>query len=39
MPGYELYIEALRNGVYKDKGRQLRMIIGKDRKVVLTQTL
>jgi len=39
MPGYELYIEALRNGVHEDEGRQLRMVIGKDRKVVLTQTL
>ncbi|CCE33778.1 uncharacterized protein CPUR_07704 [Claviceps purpurea 20.1] len=33
-PAYELYTAALRKGILKDKpGRQLRMIVGRDRKV------
>ncbi|KAG6059934.1 hypothetical protein E4U17_005393 [Claviceps sp. LM77 group G4] len=33
-PAYELYIAALRRGTLKDRpGRQLRMIVGRDRKV------
>lgn len=30
---YELYTDVLRNGIYAEKGRQLRLVVGKDRKV------
>ena len=32
-PAYELYTERLRVGVLKCKGKQLRLVLGKDRKV------
>ncbi|TFB03677.1 putative kinase [Trichoderma ghanense] len=33
-PAYELYSEGLREGLFKDKpGAQLRMVVGRDRKV------
>lgn len=33
-PAYELYSEGLRNGLFSDKpGAQLRMVVGRDRKV------
>ncbi|EHK21350.1 uncharacterized protein TRIVIDRAFT_51992 [Trichoderma virens Gv29-8] len=33
-PAYELYSEGLRNGLFTDKpGAQLRMVVGRDRKV------
>ncbi|KAL2754547.1 hypothetical protein ACRALDRAFT_1063351 [Sodiomyces alcalophilus JCM 7366] len=33
-PAYELYSDALRNGVFPGRpGRQLRIVVGKDRKV------
>ncbi|PWW74007.1 P-loop containing nucleoside triphosphate hydrolase protein [Tuber magnatum] len=34
MPAYELYIDNLRRGCFKAKGRQLRLVIGKDRNIV-----
>ncbi|KAK6441452.1 cystathionine beta-lyase [Oleoguttula sp. CCFEE 5521] len=33
-PAYELYTDVLRNGIYSDKGRQLRLVVDKQRKVV-----
>jgi D-glycerate 3-kinase len=35
-PAYELFTDALRNGVFKgpgSKGKQLRLVVGRDRKV------
>ncbi|KAG9238879.1 putative Uridine/cytidine kinase [Amylocarpus encephaloides] len=34
-PAYELYVEGVRGGVLKEKGegRQLRLVVGRDRKV------
>jgi D-glycerate 3-kinase len=32
-PAYELYTETLRNGIFSDPGRQLRLIVGKTRRV------
>jgi len=35
-PAYELYTEALRNGIFKGpghQGRQLRLVVGRDRRV------
>jgi D-glycerate 3-kinase len=32
-PAYELYTDVLRKGIYPEKGRQLRLIVGKDRRV------
>ncbi|KAF2725745.1 P-loop containing nucleoside triphosphate hydrolase protein [Polychaeton citri CBS 116435] len=33
-PAYELYTDALRSGIYRDQpGRQLRLVVGKDRRV------
>ncbi|KAL7933619.1 P-loop containing nucleoside triphosphate hydrolase protein [Trichoderma chlorosporum] len=33
-PAYELYSEGLRNGLFQDKpGAQLRMVVGRDRRV------
>ena len=33
-PSYELYTDQLRAGVFgPDSGKQLRLIVGKDRKV------
>jgi len=34
MPAYELYVPALRRGVFGEKGRQLRVVIGREREVV-----
>jgi len=34
MPAYELYVPALRNGAFKEEGRQLRVIIGREREVL-----
>jgi hypothetical protein len=28
-----LYTETLRKGIFDDKGRQLRLVVGKDRRV------
>ncbi|KAL7276100.1 hypothetical protein RUND412_000918 [Rhizina undulata] len=33
MPAYELYVESLREGAIKEKGKKLRVVIGKDRNV------
>lgn len=39
-PAYELFAETLRAGVFgKDKGRQLRLVVGPDRKVVKVERL
>jgi D-glycerate 3-kinase len=32
-PAYELYTNVLRKGIYPEKGRQLRLIVGKERRV------
>ena len=32
-PAYELYTEVLRQGIYPESGRQLRLVVGKDRRV------
>jgi D-glycerate 3-kinase len=32
-PAYELYTEVLRNGIYPEPGRQLRLVVGKNRRV------
>ena len=32
-PAYELFTDGLRAGVFRDRGKQLRLIVGKDRKV------
>lgn len=33
-PAYELYTDRLRAGVFgSDSGKQLRLVVGKDRKV------
>lgn len=32
-PAYELYTAVLRRGIYSQKGRQLRLVVGKDRRV------
>lgn len=41
-PSYELYTDELRKGLFRDKGRemrgkQLRLVVGKDRKVKETE--
>jgi D-glycerate 3-kinase len=35
-PAYELYVEGVRGGVLREKGegRQLRLVVGRDRKVL-----
>ena len=39
-PSYELFTEALRAGVFGDaRGRQLRLVIGPDRKVIRVERL
>lgn len=39
-PAYELYTETLRAGIFKDeKGKQLRLVVGKDRRVKSVQKL
>lgn len=33
-PAYELYTDVLRSGIFGgEKGKQLRMVVGKDRRV------
>ena len=33
-PAYELYTDVLRQGIFpEEKGKQLRLVVGKDRKV------
>lgn len=33
-PCYELYTDVLRNGIFgEESGKQLRLVVGKDRKV------
>ena len=32
-PAYELYTEVLRKGIYPESGRQLRLVVGKERRV------
>ena len=32
-PAYDLYTETLREGIFEDKGRQMKIVVGKDRKV------
>jgi hypothetical protein len=32
-PAYELYTQVLKNGIYPEPGRQLRLVVGKDRRV------
>ena len=39
-PAYELYSEVLRNGIFPgEKGKQLRLVVGKDRRVKEAQVL
>jgi len=39
-PAYELFTDKLRSGIFEcDKGRQLRLIVGKDRRVKHSQIL
>lgn len=38
-PAYELYTDTLRNGIFNDKGRQLRLVVGQDRKVKKVEML
>ncbi len=38
-PAYELFTETLRKGVFEDKGRQLRIVVGQDRKVVSVEKI
>lgn len=39
-PSYELFTETLRSGIFKNKNRkQLRIVIGKDRKVVHSEVI
>jgi len=39
-PAYELYSEVLRNGIFPgEKGKQLRLVVGKDRRVKEVQVL
>lgn len=40
MPAYELFEDTLRSGIYGDaKGKQLRIVLGKDRKVVHSEII
>ncbi|KAK8210192.1 hypothetical protein M8818_003680 [Zalaria obscura] len=32
-PAYELYTDVLREGIYKEPGKQLRLVVGSDRRV------
>jgi len=34
MPGYELYVDTLRNGCFREKGKQLRLVLAKDRSIM-----
>lgn len=33
MPSYELYLDQLRQGLFKDRGRMVRVVLDKDREV------
>ena len=33
MPSYELYLDALRQGLFKDKGRMVRVVLDRQRSV------
>ena len=33
-PSYELFTERLREGIFEDRSRQLRVVIGRDREPV-----
>lgn len=39
MPAYELYVPALRKGAFSEKGKQLRVVIGKGWEVVDVEEL
>ena len=42
VPAYELYLDGLRRGVWSRdgvKGRQLRIVLGREREVVSTEVL
>lgn len=32
-PAYELYTDVLRKGIFDEPGKQLRLVVGRDRKV------
>ncbi|KAI5777815.1 putative Uridine/cytidine kinase [Geopyxis carbonaria] len=34
MPGYELYVDELRRGAMKEPGKQLRVVVGREREIV-----
>jgi D-glycerate 3-kinase len=38
-PAYELYTDTLRKGVFEDGGRQLRLVVGKDRRVQVVEII
>jgi len=39
-PAYELYSDVLRKGIYPgEKGKQLRLVVGKDRRVKEVQAI
>lgn len=38
-PAYELYIDPLRQGVLKERGRQMRVVVGRDRRPVRVEFL
>lgn len=39
-PAYELYTDVLRRGIYRGEiGKQLRLIVGRDRKVKEVQVI
>lgn len=39
-PAYELYTDVLRQGIFlQDKGKQLRLVVGEDRKVREVQVI
>ena len=39
-PAYELYTDVLRQGIFcEDKGKQLRLVVGEDRRVREVQVI
>ncbi|KAL9088178.1 MAG: hypothetical protein Q9165_006305 [Trypethelium subeluteriae] len=38
-PAYELYTDTLRKGIFQEQGRQLRLVVGQDRKVKTVEML
>ena len=39
-PAYELYTDVLRQGIFpQDKGKQLRLVVGEDRRVREVQVI